>query len=1000
MKRLFSIIALLMLVTLLTACGGSSGSSSSAEHAGGVVAAPIAGANVYATVNGEKIKVGVSDANGIINSFTNLDKITSYPVILKTERGAGTFPNGKAYGGQLSAAMTGPDAFVCLTPMSTFAVSLMGGTVTADSVAKAKAKVSRFVTSELGFTNTDPFEDPFGEELQSHEVMTQAFLYTFKLTETSSSLDYQRQFSPVAAKIRSGESSLANAIAASGVNPNVHAGDNLATFVKDHYSEITKRAAVALSTQSSTPEDVQATEDNINQNTSSNNGGSSSGGTVIDPSPKVTALIFSGDDVKDDLATIKDSANPKAVTVTLGFKQSEGKELTPKVDLSGTALGVFDITTGGKKLEVSDNQASVILDKTITLTCTIPGDSELTPSSEKSYTLTATSEKITKKLTIKYITDKTIAISAIKAGDAFPKLLKFTGGSPSASLESNVYKETIPASATLSASGISGEINFAQGSSTPSTEDLKAAIAKVSVSLKKGAQDETILTEASASAVAQAIKNSLALDSDSKKATFNAGQTSLVLQDKAEAGQYKLEIVFEKAENAEISFPKKESKENNTVEVTLYICNSGYENVVQEIEVSQDPAPTLAQSADFKHGANLTGNITANVTTWNTLAKVVLGKRESKPTVKLFLTTESGTWDDDQIDGKNYTRSEDATVATMEFDLTGAKYTNGSLTADSDPAKVDISFAQINNDKAIINFGNRKTDTQKLTLTQVDPIAVDTVEFSGEFATAVEFGSEEKTDPAEKLSGSSAALGGLILTISASESAAFNSLEEFTNSYKVAFTVEKGGRTATKITLSEAQVPAPNYDAQAKTIKYTFTGKTLAAKQSPDAGKYSLKAQVQRKNDDVVNNATDSTDLVLCAKGTADKVQEIKVEAPKDVPGVLADGLTLTGNIKFTYKTWNTVAGKDAGATPLTATLTGSGAGKFGQESTKELSSPTDSADTNIAGQRIATFDLSAVTYTAATNEDNSKTVTVDIKNGDDVVGTGSITFTNASSEQ
>lgn len=269
-KVLYKTVFLLIAVLLLAGCdpelekiasenastkeNASSGSTLGKEAviSGAVVAAPIDNASVDAYVNGAWISVGITKKGHI--HFSDIEKITSYPVILRANAdGAGH--NTKTYdsfNAELRGIMMSRDDIAYLTPVTTLAAKLFelnGSSV--DAANEAKRVVTSLTQNTFGFKNIDPFANPLDDNLLRHEILQQTFMVVLNLGNETDDIAMQSFFENIekCALIMQTDTFLS---AAKQLN-NGKISEGIATYMTSQRENIKNRVCTLLYDQEKSP---------------------------------------------------------------------------------------------------------------------------------------------------------------------------------------------------------------------------------------------------------------------------------------------------------------------------------------------------------------------------------------------------------------------------------------------------------------------------------------------------------------------------------------------------------------------------------------------------------------------------------------------------------------------------------------------------------------------------------------------------------------------------
>lgn len=265
----YKISVIIFIGSLLAGCGGNSETSTSSISSdtkptavsGAVVAAPIDNATVEARVNNDWIKVGTTRNGQII--FNNLEKITKYPALLRANAD-GRGRNSKIdapFFAELRGVMVSRTDTVYLTPVTTLGAYLFdhaGGTI--DAAQKARVKITSLIQKTLGFSSVDPYANPLGDGLITHEVVQQTFMVLLNLGEETNNASMQ-QFTTVMEKLATGMEKNTFLGAVTAINPNVTAG--IEHYLDSQKSRIAQRAAALLYDHESTAAEQEAERINL-----------------------------------------------------------------------------------------------------------------------------------------------------------------------------------------------------------------------------------------------------------------------------------------------------------------------------------------------------------------------------------------------------------------------------------------------------------------------------------------------------------------------------------------------------------------------------------------------------------------------------------------------------------------------------------------------------------------------------------------------------------------
>ncbi|MCT4627380.1 hypothetical protein [Halodesulfovibrio sp.] len=270
MKTLtYKLSLVLLLFSILTGCGGTKEISQETTTSikqpttisGAVVAAPINNATVEAYCNDTWIPVGVTE-NGYI-SFTKLDKITTFPVLLRANaNGQGVNARtGSTFKAELRGIMMSREEKVYLTPVTTLgAFFFEAGGSTTKAAESAKAKIKNLVQYTLGFADVDPYANPLGDALFKHEVVQQAFMVTLGIKEETDHTSME-QFTTVIANVA--ENMKHDTFLGAAKKVNTKLGSTVREYIKQQQGTIVRRAAALLYDHTRDPIDQEKEQEEL-----------------------------------------------------------------------------------------------------------------------------------------------------------------------------------------------------------------------------------------------------------------------------------------------------------------------------------------------------------------------------------------------------------------------------------------------------------------------------------------------------------------------------------------------------------------------------------------------------------------------------------------------------------------------------------------------------------------------------------------------------------------
>lgn len=211
---------------------------------GAVVAAPIDDAYVEACINGVWTHVGITKKGHI--HFSNIEKITTYPVMLRTDKDKPSYntKTRKVFNTELRGIMLSRDDTPYLTPITTLAADIFelnGSSV--DAANKAKRIVTSLVQNTLGFRDMKPFADPLGDALLKHEVLQQTFMLVLNLgdeTSSASMTNFSQKITACAERMQK------DTFLGAATQSNTKLSESIAEYISHQQGDIQSRVCTLL----------------------------------------------------------------------------------------------------------------------------------------------------------------------------------------------------------------------------------------------------------------------------------------------------------------------------------------------------------------------------------------------------------------------------------------------------------------------------------------------------------------------------------------------------------------------------------------------------------------------------------------------------------------------------------------------------------------------------------------------------------------------------------